>query len=62
MTVKFIGGDRYVSGVPARDLTDAEWAALSDEERVLCEGLGLYQVPRPAKTNSSKSASGGGEE
>jgi hypothetical protein len=30
---------RYVLGVPARDLTDEEWTALTDEERVAADDV-----------------------
>jgi hypothetical protein len=39
--------DEYVSGVPNRDLTDEEWAALDAEQQdeVVATGLWVVQAP-----------------
>ena len=42
--VLYIGFGRFLDGVPARDLTAGEWAALPDEARALAVALDLYQV------------------
>lgn len=39
----FAGGDRFVLGVPARDLTDEEWSELPAEDRDRAEESGLYR-------------------
>jgi hypothetical protein len=44
MTVRYQGAGAYVSGVPARDLTDEEYAALSDELRERLTASGLYEI------------------
>jgi hypothetical protein len=35
---------RFIDGVPARDLTKAEWDALPKEKRRECVETGLYTV------------------
>jgi hypothetical protein len=39
MTHVFIGGDQWVAGVPARDLTDEEWDALTDDQQAQAQPL-----------------------
>lgn len=34
----------FISGIPARDLTRAEWDELSEELRTLALGSGLYTI------------------
>jgi len=41
--VRFRGGG-FLLGVPARDLTAAEWAALTDEQRSAAGWSGLYEL------------------
>lgn len=49
MTVKYLGGG-FLHGIPARDLTDDEWQALTKEQRETAVASGLYQEPEiPAK-------------
>lgn len=48
MTVVYIGAGAYLPGVPQRDLTEAEWAALDAETRKLALDLKLYRVEQPA--------------
>ena len=36
---KFVGGKRYIPGVPARDLTEEEWKAIPAQWRALAERL-----------------------
>lgn len=38
----------YVEGVPARDLTDEEFAALTDQQKAMVEGSGVYDLRRDA--------------
>jgi len=40
----YIGEGAYWQGVPARDLTDDEWQALSENTRKLLLDLRLYQT------------------
>lgn len=43
--VRFIGGRRYLEGVPARDLSADEWAQFSrKQQRHLTQVLKLYEV------------------
>ena len=44
--VLYIGFGRFLDGVPARDLTADEWAALPEAARALAVALDLYQVVR----------------
>ena len=43
MTYRYIGNGAYLVGVPARDLTVDEWAALDDETRATALALKLYE-------------------
>lgn len=40
----YVGNGLYISGVPARDLTDEDWAALSEEQWAQITGSGLYDL------------------
>ena len=42
MDYKYVGKSEYIPGVPARDLTKEEWAAIPDSWRKLAGRL--YQV------------------
>lgn len=42
--VRYIGGHKFVAGVPARDLTPTEWASFSKKEQRHFIRLGLYEV------------------
>jgi hypothetical protein len=53
MTITYTGDGRYLDGVPMRDLTDEEWAALADELRAAALELGVYKAP--AKKTDEKS-------
>lgn len=45
--IKFLGDStRYVNGVPARNLTAEEWAALTHEQRASGIAEGLYDAPK----------------
>jgi len=35
----------FINGIPARDLTTDEWAALSEAQRTHAAASGLYDVP-----------------
>ncbi len=51
MTIKFkyTGAGHFYQGIPARDLTEADWAGLTLEQRDLVMGGGLYAGEEPAK-------------
>jgi hypothetical protein len=42
--VRYVGYGSFLLGVPARDLTAREWAALTDTQRQSAVGSGLYVV------------------
>ena len=42
--VVFIGGKRFIHGIPARDLTLAEWNKLPKNKQKHLLKLGLYEV------------------
>lgn len=41
---RYVGGGKFLTGVPARDLTAEEWEAYSKAERDHFIKLGLYEV------------------
>lgn len=48
-------GHAWIPGVPMRDVTVEEWAALSDEQRQTCLATGLYVVDAPIKAEARAS-------
>jgi len=40
----YVGGGKFINGIPARDLTADEWASFSSEERDYFVKLGIYEV------------------
>ena len=63
-TIKYTGsGAEYVSGVPARDLTEQEFKELPEETRKIVLNCGLYDFSVPAatvtKTKSVKETTNG---
>lgn len=63
-TIKYTGnGAEYVSGVPARDLTEQEFKELPEETRKIVLNCGLYDFSAPTpvttKTKSVKETSNG---
>ncbi len=45
----YIGKGSYLDGIPARDLTEADWARLNEDERAAVANSKLYRrAPRPA--------------
>jgi len=46
MTYVYAGNGAYVPGIPQRDLTDDEWAALTDEQKA--QAKPLYRKEPPA--------------
>lgn len=60
----------YLTGVPARDLTDDEWAALPEDRRAEAEATGLYrhvddepatEAERDGRSRAAGRAEKGGE-
>lgn len=51
MTYTYTGnGSQFIAGVPARDLTEAEFNALPQEQQDACIKSGLYALPaQPTK-------------
>jgi hypothetical protein len=52
MKVEFVGGKgEFINGVPARDLSTAEWEGLTAEQRQACLSTRLYKIEagKPAK-------------
>jgi hypothetical protein len=43
MTITYTGDGRYLDGVPMRDLTDDEWAAIPADDRKQALKLGIYK-------------------
>ena len=41
---EFMGGSNYLPGIPARDMTKAEWDALSEEDQVNSISLGIHKL------------------
>lgn len=62
MTVKYTGNGAYFHGVPARDLTDDEFAALPEAQQAALLRSGIYEredaqeAEAPAPTRSKKAA------
>lgn len=44
---KYVGKEKYVMGVPRRDLTEDEWEALTPLEKRVAKGL--YKKVTPAR-------------
>lgn len=42
IAVRYVGEGKFLPGIPARDLSVDEWAALSDEVRGVCLSEGMY--------------------
>lgn len=49
-------GSEFHFGIPARDLTDEEYAALSPEEQATVKASRLYQAPPKAKEAAKQDA------
>lgn len=52
---RYRGQGTYYTGIPARDLTDEDMAALSDEERTIVATSSIYQAV-PASTVKTEMA------
>lgn len=44
MTYKYIGQGAFQHGIPARDITDAEFAAFTNDQRARVIACGLYKL------------------
>lgn len=55
---KYFGTDGgYHNNIPARDLTEDEYNALTDDQKELVKASALYEVkPEPAKHSASRPA------
>lgn len=53
---KYTGGDQgyYLPGVPAADLSDKEWRALTPAQRSLARGFYEHAQDAPAKGEATK--------
>lgn len=47
---RYIGAGEFYQGIPARDLTDADWAQLSQEQQTAVANSPLYEVTAVKKT------------
>lgn len=56
MTIKYTGNGNYFSGIPARDLTDEEFAALPEPVQQTLLDSGVYVPETPTVAKASKSA------
>lgn len=56
MTIKFTNKGEYIDGIPDRDLTDAEWNALTQELKEKALACGLYQAQSEAAAPKKKTA------
>jgi hypothetical protein len=60
VAARYARPSEFLSGVPARDLTESEWQALTDAQRAACIESGLYiavgasQPARRAATRATK--------
>lgn len=48
---KYLGGGEFHHGIPARDLTKADWERLTAEQRAIVAASPLYEV---AETKAKK--------
>ena len=54
MKITYNADKGFYSGVPARDLTEAEWAAIDKELQKTLLDLGLYEVKQAKKEEIKK--------
>ena len=48
IAARYDGTGFFLQGIPARDLSTDEWAALSDDDRQRARASGLYRVGKRA--------------
>ncbi len=53
MKFKYIGTGAFIPGVPARDLTDADFQSLSEELQDAVSQSGLYSIANSKKSDST---------
>lgn len=57
MTIKYTGKHgEYLTGIPARNLTDEDWSELSKEQRKAAIDSGLYVKPEAEDKPEPKKA------
>lgn len=44
LDVRYLGGLEYLTGLPARDMTLAEWETYPEDLRAQALSLGLYEI------------------
>lgn len=44
LAVRYLGGLEYLTGLPARDMTLAEWETYPEDLRAQALSLGLYEI------------------
>lgn len=44
LVATYIGAGEFFPGVPARDIDEADWAALSADEKALVRGSSVYRM------------------
>lgn len=50
---RYIGAGEFWNGIPARDLSNEDYAALTEEQRRLVDSGKLYEVQRPAQPSEA---------
>lgn len=58
IVAKYVGGGAFLSGVPARDLEDGDWARLSGPKQDLVKLSPLYEMVEPEKKPAKKTKRG----
>jgi len=51
---KYVGGGEFYHGIPARDLSEADWARLSQEQQKLVAAGPLYEAVEKKAAGKSK--------
>ncbi len=54
---KYVGGGEFYTGIPARDLSDDDWARLNEAQQAVVAASPLYEAV-PKKTAASKEKEG----
>jgi hypothetical protein len=60
MKATYTGAGNYLNGVPARDLTDEDWDALTPEQKAEVKASGLYEL-EGLEEEEEEAAEGGSE-
>lgn len=56
MVAKYIGDGAFIHGVPARDMDESEWDALTDEEREAALVRKLYRLSGARRSDGEQAA------